>query len=250
MVVIQHLIRLSIIECQSVWLQSEPIVVTIVRINRLYAVYGQLQPCRVQMEEIEGRWFGAEMYDPFVSRQHPKVALPISHHIIAERQDRIVLHLCLVVEIHPSESFNTAAPYGMTHRVLHQLVERSEVSSSVVHPVNARIVLVLRMVQSDDTILPGTYPQPFTTVHQQRPDGVTVTQTGIAHHIAALLIQTEQSALPGTYIEIALGILGKRDGSLSHVNTGEIVLFGIIAGYTSVCAHPYRTVAGGKKGVY
>ena len=250
MVVVQHLVCLTVVERQSVWLQTEPVVVAVMGIDCLYAVYGQHQSCWVQVEEVEGRWFSAEVYDTFVSRQYPQVASSVSHHIIAECQNRIVLHLCLVVEVHPCETLNTTAPYGMAHGILYQLVERSEVASSVVHPVNARIVLVLGMVQSDDTILPGAYPQAPTTVHQQRSDSITVTQTGIAHHIAAFLVQTEQASLPGTYIKIALGILGKRDGPLSHVDTGEIVLFCIITGYAIVRAYPYHTVAGGIKGIY
>ena len=106
------------------------------------------------------------------------------------------------------------------------------------------------MVQSDDTILPSAYPQPSTTIHQQRPDSITVAQTRIAHHITALLVQAEQSALPCTYIEIAMSILGKGDGSLSHVYTGEIVLFSIITRDTGIRANPYRAVAGSIKSVH
>ena len=200
MVVIQYLVRQSVVERQSVWLQAEPEAVAVIRVDGLYAVHGQLESRRVQVTEVEGRRFGAEVNDALVTGNHPQVTLPVGHHVIAERQDGIVLHLCLVIEVYAGESFDAASPDAVTHGVLHQLVERPEVATPFVHPMYARVVLVLRMVQSDDTVLPSAYPQPSPTVHKQRPDGITVAQTGIAHHVAALLIQAEQSALPRTYI--------------------------------------------------
>ena len=197
--------------------------------NRLYAVHGQHQSSRVQVEEVERRWLGAEVYDPLVSGQHPQVALPVGHHIVAERQNRIVLHLRLVVEVYAGESLDTTTPDGVAHGVLHQLVECPEVAPTVVHPVDTRVFLVLRMIQSDDAVLPGAYPQPSTAVHQQRPDRVAIAQAGIAHHVAALLVQTQQAAFPCADIQIALTILSKRDDSLCHIYTGEIVLFSVIS---------------------
>ena len=166
-VVIEHMVGSTVIESQTIRLQAKPETVAIVGKDCLYAIHRQLKTRQIQMVKTEGRRSGTEMDDTIVASEHPEISDAIRQHIIAERQDGIVHHDCDIIEIHTGKTFYTTSPDGMAHGILHQPMERAEVASPVVYLVNAGVILILRMVQSDDTILPSAYPQPSTTVHKQ-----------------------------------------------------------------------------------
>ena len=178
------------------------------------------------------------MHDAPVAGDGPEVAFPVGQHVIAESQFGIVLHLRRVVEPHTGQSFNAAAPYGTAHGVFHQLVESAEVAPSLVDVMDTRVMLILGMVEAHDAVFPSAYPEASLAVDQQRRGGVALAQSGIAHHPAAFLVEAEQAALPGSDIQVALGVLGQRVHADRHVDLAKLILAGIITGNAGVCAHP------------
>ena len=104
--------------------------------------------------------------------------------------------------------------------------------------MDTRVMLVLGMVEAHDAVFPSAYPEASPAVDQQRRGGVALAQSGIAHHPAAFLVEAEQAALPGSDIQVALGVLGQRVHADRHVDLAKLILAGIITGNAGVCAHP------------
>ena len=123
--------------------------------------------CRVELTEGEGGGLGAQVHDTVVSGEHPEVASSVGLHVVAETEVGMVLYERLVVHVHLCQTFDTASPDGMAHAVLDQSVECAEIQSSLVRLMHPWCLLVLRMIQTYDTVLPGADPESSTTVYQQ-----------------------------------------------------------------------------------
>ena len=106
------------------------------------------------------------MNNTLTAGKHPEIAVPVGSETIAKTEFRVVFHLLVVIKVHTGKTLNAAAPDSMAHRILHQLMERPEVAPPLVHPMDAGISLIFRIVQTDDTILPCTYPESSTTIYQ------------------------------------------------------------------------------------
>ena len=168
--------------------------------------------------------------------------MPVGSETIAETEFGVVFHLLFVIKVNAGKTLNAAAPDGMANRIFYQLMERPEVTPPLVDPMDARIRLILGMVQTDDTILPCTDPKSSTTIHQLRLYRIALTQLGISHKLTASRVQTEEAAFPSSNIDITFLIFGKRPHTSRHIDICEFVGFSIIARHTIRRSYPNRSI--------
>ena len=168
--------------------------------------------------------------------------MPVGSETIAETEFGVVFHFLFVIKINTGKALNAAAPDGMAYRIFYQLMERPEVTPSLVYPMDAGIRLILGMIQTDDTIFPCTDPKSSTTIHQLRLHRIALTQLRISHKLSTFRVQTEETAFPCSNIDITFLILGKRPHTSSHTDICEFVGFSIIARHAIRRSYPNRSI--------
>ena len=196
----------------AVWIQSQPEILAIGSEYGIYVVDGEMSMTGIEIPKFEQRRLGVDLQNAVVLRTEPDVSLAIGSDIVVEIEGVVAdggisfpfYIRRIFFEI--AHTFSSTCPERFRYRVVYYLIEDIKMVGAIRVLMHFRLSHISRIVQTYNTISPGSHPQMVVLVEEEGVGGIEGVESWIAIKGVASTAEAHESCRPGADEQVAVSV--------------------------------------------